>query len=107
MRADYDTLSEAIEDLKSQGYEHDFNLEEKQLACKVLDRSFPPKDFKVVGSYRFEGMTNPGDNSVLYVIETSSGEKGMLVDAYGTYADSLSLEMAQRLRMDRDSEKIG
>lgn len=103
----YDTLSQAIEDLKSQGYIYDFNLEEKQLCCQKLDKKFAPKEFKVVGTYRFEGMTNPGDNSVIYVIETSSGEKGTLVDGYGTYADSLSLEMAQRLRMDRDQAHIG
>lgn len=103
----YDTLSQAIKDLKNQGYTYDFNLEEKELCCQALDKTFPPKEFKVVGSYRFEGMSNPDDNSVLYVIETSSGEKGTLVDAYGTYADSISLEMAQRLRMDRESSKIG
>lgn len=104
---DYETLSEAIEDLKSEGYVYDFNLEEKQLRCQELDQAFSPKEFKVVGSFRFEGMTNPDDNSVLYVIETSSGEKGTLVDAYGVYADSISLEMAQRLRMDRNMDKVG
>lgn len=103
----YDTLSEAIEDLKSQGYIYDFNLEEKQLCCESLDKTFPPKEFKVVGSYRFEGMSNPDDNSVLYVIETNNGEKGTLVDAYGVYSDSISLEMAQRLRMDRHPDQIG
>lgn len=103
----YDTLSEAIKDLKDQGYIYDFNLEEKQLCCKKLDKNFPPKEFKVVGSFRFEGMSNPDDSSVLYVIETSSGEKGTLVDAYGAYSDAISLEMAQRLRMDRRSDKIG
>lgn len=103
----YDTLSEALEDLKAQGYMYDFNLEEKQLCCEQLDKSFRPSEFKVVGSFRFEGMSNPDDNSVLYVIETSSGEKGTLIDAYGVYADSISLEMAQRLRMDREQDKIG
>lgn len=103
----YDTLSEAIEDLKKQGYTYDFNLEEKQLCCEALKKNYPPKDFKVVGSYRFEGMSNPDDSSVIYVIETSSEEKGLLVDAYGAYADSISMEMAQRLRMDRRPGQIG
>ena len=35
--------------------------------------------------YRFEGMSDLDDNMVLNVIETSAGEKGLLVDAYGAY----------------------
>jgi hypothetical protein len=37
----------------------------------------------VIAYYRFEGASNPDDNVVLYVIETSRGEKGLLLDAYG------------------------
>ncbi|MCB0628659.1 MAG: phosphoribosylpyrophosphate synthetase [Saprospiraceae bacterium] len=104
---DYETLSEAIRGLKAEGYIHDFNLEEKQLHCPQLEQKFSPKEFTVVGNYRFEGASNPDDNSVVYVIETSTGEKGLLIDAYGVYAESISLEMAQRLRMDRATDKIG
>lgn len=103
----YDTLSEALEDVKAQGYIHDFNLEEKQLCCEALDKTFAPKEFNIVGSFRFEGMSNPDDSSVLYLIETSSGEKGTMIDAYGVYADSISQEMAQKLRMDRYPDQIG
>lgn len=104
---DYDTLSQALESVKAEGYTYDFNLEEKQLCCEALEKTFSPRDFTVVGSFRFEGMSNPDDSSVLYLIETSSGEKGTLVDAYGVYADSISLEMAQKLRMDRHPDQIG
>lgn len=30
-------------------------------------------------------MSDPDDNMVLNVIETSAGDKGLLVDAYGAY----------------------
>jgi hypothetical protein len=36
---------------------------------------------------RFEGASDPADNTILYVIETNDGIKGTLVDAYGSYAD--------------------
>tara|TARA_R110002073_G_scaffold96490_3_gene222829 strand:+ start:2588 stop:2707 length:120 start_codon:yes stop_codon:yes gene_type:complete len=39
----------------------------------------------VIKFYRFEGMSDLDDNMVLNVIETSAGEKGLLVDAYGAY----------------------
>lgn len=84
----------------------DYNLSEKHLQCKELDANYTPQQFEVVEVYRFEGMSNPDDNSVIYAIKTDDGNKGTLVDAYGAYADSISLEMAQRLRMDRDPDHI-
>ncbi|MEM6632504.1 MAG: hypothetical protein AAF694_22730 [Bacteroidota bacterium] len=43
-------------------------------------------------------MSSLDDSSVLYVIETEGGNKRTLVDAYGTYSESISPEMAQKLR---------
>ena len=37
--------------------------------------------------FRFEGDSDPADNSILYVVETNDGTKGTLIDAYGPYAD--------------------
>ena len=41
----------------------------------------------ITAVYRFEGMSDPDDNVVLYAIESNTGVKGLLVDAYGAYAD--------------------
>jgi len=87
----YDTLSEALNDLTKRGYTLDFNL-------KSVQKKFNSKSLNVVEVYRFEGMSSTDDESVLYVIETSDGMKGTLVDAYGTYADSISIEMIQKLK---------
>ena len=43
-------------------------------------------------------MTDPGDSTVLYVIEAKNGNKGILTDAYGPYSDVISHEMAEKLR---------
>ncbi|WKN31840.1 phosphoribosylpyrophosphate synthetase [Porifericola rhodea] len=94
----YDTLQEAIKGLKEDGFAHDFNLEKDKIYCKNLNMFYKPKEFEVVETYRFEGMTNPDDNEVLYAIVTSVGDKGILVDAYGTYAESISPEMLEKLR---------
>jgi len=90
----YDTLSEALNDLAKRGYILDFNL-------KSVQKKFNSNSFKLVEVYRFEGMSSTDDESVLYVIETNDGMKGTLVDAYGTYADSVSLEMIQKLKFDK------
>ncbi len=95
----FDTLSEAIKNLQSRGYDLDFNLTENHLQCKKIDVKFLPKDFKIDEFHRFEGMTNPGDMSILYAISTKDGSKGTLVDAYGAYSDPLSTEMIQKMRI--------
>lgn len=99
MKTVYETLSSAIESLKKQGYTEDFNLIERGLENKAKKQLFAAKDLHVVEVYRFEGYTNPDDSSVLYVIETSSGEKGILVDAYGVYAESISDELIEKLKI--------
>lgn len=97
----YDTLSEAIEDLKSKGYTTDFNIKNEGLECKDLEHIMEPGEFEVDQMYRFEGMSSTGDNSVLYAIASEKNKlKGLLVDAYGVYADSLSMEMIQKLKYD-------
>ena len=94
----YDTLSQATNDLQKRGFEHDFNLERDKIYCKQLKMHYRPKEFNVVEVYRFEGMSNPDDNSVVYAIETGNGDKGLLVDAYGAYAESISEELLVKLK---------
>jgi hypothetical protein len=99
----YDTLTEAIRDLKKRGFTEDFNLRPHCLQCKSRDLHVHPEDFTVEEFYRFEGMSNPDDNSVLFAISSDDGIKGTLVDAYGVYADNLTPEMSVRLKLRHDN----
>lgn len=96
----YETLSIAISKLKEEGYVHDFNLHPEWIECSPLKLKLAPNHFHVDQLHRFEGMTNPDDSSILFAISSSQGIKGLLVDAYGTYADALSPEMVKRLTID-------
>ncbi|WP_235297400.1 phosphoribosylpyrophosphate synthetase [Portibacter marinus] len=97
----YDTLSEAIEDLKDKGYVEDFNIKSDCIKCERLDRKLSPAEFNVDQMYRFEGMSSTDDNSVLYAISSEKHDlKGLLVDAYGVYADPMTMEMIQKLKYD-------
>jgi hypothetical protein len=53
--------------------------------------------------HRFEGMTSPDDSSVLYAISSTGGLKGVLVDAYGAYTESVSTEMIKKLQVDKNT----
>lgn len=95
----YDTLVDAINGLKAQGYTYDFNLKEDCLQCAGVDRVLSPEEFEVTEVYRFEGMTSPDDSSILYAIESNDGLRGTLVNAYGMYADPMSSAMVAKLEI--------
>ena len=94
----YNTLSEAINDLQTNEYPYDFNLKPECLECASLKIEIRPEDFKVDKIYRFEGMSSTDDNSILYAISSKNGIKGLLVDAYGVYAENLTEAMRKKLR---------
>lgn len=95
----YDTLSEAVNGLKQRGFTLDFNLQENCLVCQ--ERRFDVTDFEIVEFHRFEGNTDPADESVVYAIESGDGIKGVLVSGYGTSAEGMSAEMAKKLQIQR------
>jgi hypothetical protein len=94
----YDTLSIAIEDLQSMGYTVDYDLVKDGLLSKDLKKKWMAEELEVVKFYRFEGVSDPADNTILFVIQCDDGHKGLLVDAYG--ADVyMSRLMIEKLRM--------
>jgi hypothetical protein len=79
-------LASCINKMKEDGYTEDFQVSKKGLTTFNESTHYSPRDVKIVNFYRFEGASDPGDNTILYVIETSDGTKGTLVDGYGAYA---------------------
>ncbi len=97
----FETLSQAINVLKDLGYTNDFNLHPEWIECAPLRIKLAPDEFHVDEVHRFEGMTNPDDSAVLYAISSTQGLKGLLLDAYGAYAEAISPQMLKRLRIDK------
>ncbi|HET8885340.1 MAG TPA: phosphoribosylpyrophosphate synthetase [Salinimicrobium sp.] len=95
---DYGTLSQALQKLRDEeGYVHDFNLEDAELALTKTKEKFKPQEFVIDKVLRFEGFSNPDDNSILFAVTTSTGRKGTLVDGYGVYSGQISKEMIEKL----------
>ena len=97
----YSSLSDALNDLKKRGYTEDFNLKPTCLECPSLKLQLHPEKFSVDEFYRFEGMSNPDDNSIVFAISSVDGVKGTLVDAYGMYAENLNSAMIEKLAIKR------
>ena len=94
----YNTVTEAVNDLKARGYDRDFNMRETCVECSQSGTQLSPEDFEITESYHFDGSTDVDDEVMLYAIESKNGLKGTLVNAYGVYADSISSELIAKLR---------
>lgn len=95
----YESLVDGLEDLKARGYTNDFNIADNCLECKPLSLVLSPDDFEVVEVHRFEGMTDPDDQSILFAIESKQGFKGTLVNGYGLYSDPVSDALMAKLNI--------
>jgi hypothetical protein len=93
----FDTLIEALQQLQQEGYTYDFNLLSDRLYCKELRKDFMPAQFEVDEIFRFEGDSNPSDNSILLAVTTNTGIKGTLLDAYGAYSQEMHPALLKKL----------
>ncbi|HYK77580.1 MAG TPA: phosphoribosylpyrophosphate synthetase [Daejeonella sp.] len=100
---EYENLVEALNGLKAKGFTYDFNLHNNALHSSQGNITLSPKDFEIVKVYRFEGMSNPSDNSVLYAITSPKHHiNGTFINAYGVYSDDISEELLKKLHTPTD-----
>jgi len=100
----YDTVVAALNGLKERGYTTDFNISFDKLICTETNVCLDPHEFEITEVYRFEGATNPSDEAVVYAVESKSKNmKGVLVNAYGVYADPISDAMVKKLSWHRNA----
>lgn len=96
----YDTASQAVNGLVKRGYSANFSLlaDKECLICHSPSVELSPDDFEIDEIYRFEGMTDPGDESIVYGISSEKYQiKGVVVNAYGVYADSAKSKIVKKL----------
>jgi hypothetical protein len=81
------TLAATLDDLGRRGYTRSFEATRDGLRLADQDRTYRADELQIVEHYRFEGASDPGDMAVVYALEAADGARGVLVDAFGTYAD--------------------
>src|SRR5687767_14402078 len=81
------TLTEKINKALQQGYIENFKITARGLTDEVGGKYYAASEVHIPNFHRFEGYSDPQDNAILYWIETADGRKGILVNAYGAYAD--------------------
>ena len=80
------TLSGVLEKLRIKNLDNEFRWTEQGFTTGN-GKFYQPCDLTIIKVYRFEGITDPGDMSVIYLIEAKDGSIGYSLDAYGVYSD--------------------
>ena len=98
-------LDKCMQKLEREGFTHQFKVKKDRLVDLTSDKKYKPKDVKGVNFYRFEGISDPDDMSILYAIETCDGSRGTLVDAFGLYADEETGKFLQLIETEKKVSK--
>jgi hypothetical protein len=101
----YDSVAHAISELREKGYVEDFNLLENCLLCN--NKEYHPEDFQILEVVRFEGDSDPGDEAIVYGIESFNGIKGIMVNGYGYSSESICDAIAKKLTMHAHGNSVG
>ena len=81
------SLSTCLNKMISDGYVDDYKVTERGLESLQKGTVYRPDQVQIINFFRFEGMSDPDDNAILYIIETDDGGKGTLIDGYGIYTE--------------------
>jgi len=81
------TLVSCMNSLFESGYKVQFIATPTGLKSLATEKIYQPNEVRIVNFYRFEGESDPSDNSILYAIEAGD-EKGTISDAYGANSDA-------------------
>lgn len=104
MKHHYDTLLEAVNDLKKRGFTYDFTEQKDKLYCTEKNCNFNPEEFEIVEFHRFEGISDPEDSSIVYAIKSEKNNiQGYLVNAFGAYSDPHNSQLISKIKIAKAS----
>lgn len=98
----YASASKAIDELTTKGFTIDYNT----IECSLLSLS---DDFEILHIYRYEGESNPDDESTVYGIARKDGtDKGVFVAGNLSFADDETAKILLGMEIkDKQNEKEG
>jgi hypothetical protein len=99
-----DTLSQAIDEFVHRGFTEHFGVRGGRLRGFESGVTFDASDVVIRAFHRFEGVSDPDDMSIVYAIESSSGVRGTLVDAFGTYSNPAISAFVHNVAIQRPGE---
>ncbi len=93
------TLSQITNKLLAEGYTTDFNVTENTTDGPGKYLQTHPEEFIIDKHYRFEGVSDPEDEAIVYAISSTMNEvKGVLINGYGVYSDQVTNDLVKKLQ---------
>jgi len=65
-------------------------------------KTYNPRDIELLEFHRLEGATDFEDMSIIYGLKTHNGIKEIIMDAFGTYADTELGEFLHKTKFRHD-----
>jgi hypothetical protein len=79
-----DTVSDVIRRLQAEGYTGNwFANTAHELECDETGEVVDPREVQIDHIVRFEGESDPGDESIVFALRTPSGARGVYSAPYG------------------------
>ncbi len=94
-----DSLADRMRQLHVEGWVEQLSVTEGGLSCDGCGCWTAPEEVVVDVVYRFEGMSDPGDESILFALSLPCGHRGQLPAAYGPDTAPDVIDVVKRLRM--------
>lgn len=101
MTGPMDTLTERMRQLHAAGWTEQLSVSDGGLRCDRCRCWAAAEDVAVDEVYRFEGVSDPGDESILFAISMPSGHRGIFPAAYGKDTAPDVADVVRRLRVAR------
>lgn len=105
------TLSTVLEKLRQKGFDNEITMNENnEMKSIKLGKNYQPEDLLIFKNFRFEGNSNPDDNSIILMVEDKDGDIGYILDTYGTYSNHEGPEFDDFIKRiptdERDTEEL-
>ncbi len=89
-----------IREYEKLGFTDSYRFINNSLKSSESEKYYDPKEITIVKEHRYEGMSNPSDTSILYIIKTADGGKGTLLAGYGPKANFDLFEFIKKIPKD-------
>lgn len=93
-----ETILEATKRLRADGYVSDFSAtDDGLLLCHGCGATHDPEDLAIDEVVRYEGVSDPDDQEILFALECGCGQRGLYTSAFGPTTSIGDVAVLRRL----------